>query len=243
MRNAVGLNSPRSSRTVHRHPFMLPALLAIALCWTQILAAQTPAPAAPASPAHKVHHRHKPAAVAMPKSKTAEAAPAAPVAAAPSEPQKPLWPANEKPLDAAVTWDSHGLYINAANSSLQQILQDVATMTGATLEGPEADQRVFGVYGPGKARDVLSQLLQGTSYNVIMIGDQGAGTPREIVLSARSTTATAAAAKNPVPASDDTDDTEADDQSQADPPPYTRPGFGPQGPRTPHAGQPPNNPQ
>ncbi len=47
------------------------------------------------------------------------------------------------------------------------------------------DQRIFGAYGPGPARDVLSQLLDGSGYNVLMIGDQGQGTPRRIVLSAR----------------------------------------------------------
>jgi len=84
-----------------------------------------------------------------------------------------------------VVWDSHGLRIEAANSSLQQILGDVSTDTGAKVEGLRSDQRIFGTYGPGSARDVLSQLLDGTGYNVLMIGDQGAGTPRQIVLSAQ----------------------------------------------------------
>lgn len=51
------------------------------------------------------------------------------------------------------------------------------------LSGVSADQRIFGTYGPGPARDVISQLLDGSGYNVIMIGDQGQGTPRQIVLS------------------------------------------------------------
>jgi len=57
--------------------------------------------------------------------------------------------------------------------------------TGAKLEGFSADQRVFGNYGPGTAREVLSQLLEGSGYNVMLIGDQGEGTPREIVLSSK----------------------------------------------------------
>ncbi len=54
------------------------------------------------------------------------------------------------------------------------------------LEGMDQDQRIFGTYGPGPARDVLSQLLDGSGYNVLMIGDRGQGTPRRIVLSAHS---------------------------------------------------------
>ena len=49
-----------------------------------------------------------------------------------------------------------------------------------------ADERIFGTYGPGPARDVLSQLLDGSGYNVLMVGDRGAGTPRRIVLTIRS---------------------------------------------------------
>ena len=97
----------------------------------------------------------------------------------------PHWPLNDRPAEAFVVWDSHGLRINATNSSLQQILKDVSTATGTKVEGLTTDQRVFGNYGPGQARDVLSQLLQGSGYNVLMIGDQGQGVPRQILLSAR----------------------------------------------------------
>jgi hypothetical protein len=100
------------------------------------------------------------------------------------QPPPPNWPINYKPTAATVVWDSQGLRIDADNSSLQQILKDVATDTGAKVSGLNADQRVFGAYGPGPARQVLSELLDGTGYNVLMFGDQGSGTPREIVLSA-----------------------------------------------------------
>jgi hypothetical protein len=63
----------------------------------------------------------------------------------------------------------------ATNSSLQQILSDVSTATGVKVEGTPGDQRVYGSYGPAPARDVLSQLLDGSGYNVLMIGDQGEG--------------------------------------------------------------------
>ena len=84
-------------------------------------------------------------------------------------------------------WNSQGLRIDAANSSLQQILKDVSTAIGVKYHGLNADQRVFGTYGPGPARDVLSQLLDGSGYNVLMIGDHGQGTPRQVVLTRQPT--------------------------------------------------------
>jgi hypothetical protein len=100
---------------------------------------------------------------------------------------KPDWPVNDKPVPAKVTWDSRGLTIEATNSSLDEILKEVATATGAKVDGKVGDDRVYGSYGPGSARDVISQLLDGTAYNVLMVGDQGEGTPRQIVLSNRPT--------------------------------------------------------
>jgi hypothetical protein len=164
-----------------------------------------------------------------PSAQEISATPAA-IPAKPAEPEIPKWPANEKPVQAAITWDSKGLSIEAANSSLRQILQEVTTTTGAKVEGLDTDERVFGTYGPGPAKDVLSQLLLGTGYNVLMIGDQGQGTPRQIVLSSRHGGATQPAA-TPAPESDD--DTDADEQPQAAPPPPVRPGFGPGGQRAP----------
>jgi hypothetical protein len=96
----------------------------------------------------------------------------------------------------------------------------VATATGAKVEGFDSDQRVFGAFGPGLARDVLSQLLLGSGYNVLLIGDQGQGTPREILLSHRHA-GTATAAANPAPTNDEDSDT--DDQPQPGQPPI-RPG-------------------
>jgi hypothetical protein len=101
------------------------------------------------------------------------------------EPPKPDWPVNNQPTPAKVTWDSQGLAIDANNSRLDAILKEISTQTGAKLDGEVGDERVFGIYGPGPARDVITQLLDGTPYNVLMVGDQGEGTPREIELSNR----------------------------------------------------------
>jgi hypothetical protein len=109
---------------------------------------------------------------------------AAPSRAA-STPPTPDWPANNKPSAATVVWDGHALRIVASNSSLAQILKDISAATGASLQGIGEDQRVFGSYGPGSARDVLYQLLDGSGYNVLIVGDRGQGAPRRIELSAR----------------------------------------------------------
>jgi hypothetical protein len=100
------------------------------------------------------------------------------------------------------------LRIDAANSSLAQILHDVSTATGTQVEGFATDQRVFGSYGPGEARDVLAQLLQGSGYNLLMIGDQGQGTPRQILLSSRNAVAAPSANKTGANSDDEDADTE-----------------------------------
>ncbi|MGO9229522.1 MAG: hypothetical protein ACLQKA_09975 [Bryobacteraceae bacterium] len=179
----------------------------------------------------------------------------APAPVTPPAPELPHWPVKEKPNEASITWDSQGLRIDAANSSLEQILKDVSTATGVKVEGMGSDERIFGSYGPGQARDVLSQLLQGSGYNVLMIGDQGQGTPRQIVLTARNSGGPEPAKTNPAITPDEDADVDEPPQQQEPRPgnPPFRPGFAPGGPpRTPQQiqemqqrqqqGQPPNNP-
>jgi hypothetical protein len=206
-----------------------------ALLAPRLLAAQAADdPTLPTTAAvHRLHAAH-----ALPTPEHLQAAPApvdeppAPVAAA--APEAPRWPMNDHPTQAAVTWDSRGLSIDATNSSLQQILRDFSTATGSKIDGIGEDQRIFGVYGPGQARDVLSQLLQGSGYNVIMIGDLGQGAPREILLSPRQNTDTQTAANHNGGNNGDDEATEPDVEEQQVPPPMpVRPGFTPGQPRTP----------
>ncbi len=195
--------------------------------------------------AHKPVHRHKQAST-IPLAATSPLP--APTSIAPAAPKPPDWPVNDRPTEATVVWNSQGLHIEASNSSLDQILKDVATATGAKVEGIGQDQRIaaqriFGSYGPGSAHDVLVKLLDGSGFNLLLIGDQGQGTPREIVLSAQSTraaqpTGAAQPVVNDQSATSD-ESTEVDDQPQPQPQPQSPPninnGFAP--------GAPPRTPQ
>ncbi len=184
------------------------------------LAAQTAATPAPAQPtAHSAAHRtthstsrahKKPAAAKL-------AVQPAPAPVAPPAPQLPDWPANDKPAEASVVWDSHGLLIQASNSSLDQILRDVSLKIGVKVEGEGQDERIFGAYGPGPARDVLDELLEGCGYNILMVGDQGAGTPRRIVLSGRPAKQ-AQPSGNVSPLASNDNDSENDQDSEPNPP-------------------------
>ena len=179
-----------------RKPFLTALrLLAAALLATCLHAAAQ-------APSQPPHNTSAPAS-------TGQQAPAQP--AAPHIPAAPV-PANEPPTPAQVQWDSLGLHVTASNSSLRQILTEIATRTGAKLDGTAPDDRVFGEYGPGTARDVLAQLLHGTGYNVLLIGDQGQGTPRQIVLTRRT------AAPGAKPAGNASQDSDEDSESAAEEP-------------------------
>ncbi len=110
---------------------------------------------------------------------TSPAQPSTTPALPPSLLDKPAGPAQ-------VTLHGGSLSVDARNSSLSQILKNLETSSGMTVDGFDKDSRIFGVYGPGTPRDVLSELLDGAGYNFLMVGSTSDGTPREIVLTARS---------------------------------------------------------
>ena len=158
--------------------------VAVAAALMTPVAHARPSTVAPrAQPQKKVIETRKPAAKAP---RPAKPASPPPEAEAPPAPPKPDWPVNNPPSPASVVLNSSGLRIDAMNSSLLDILKQVCAKTGATIEGLNADQRIFGVYGPGQPRDVIAQLLDGTSYNVVMVGEEGKGTPLQIVLSEKA---------------------------------------------------------
>jgi hypothetical protein len=123
--------------------------------------------------AHAKGHK-KPTPVADPVP-----APPPPPTVAPSLFQQP-------PVPATVTAATNQLTVKAENSSLAQILHQISSTTGMKLDGLGGDERVFGSFGPGAPREVLTSLLNGTSYNVMMVGDLPNGAPRELLLTSRA---------------------------------------------------------
>ena len=89
----------------------------------------------------------------------------------------------QQPADEAqIVFSGDSLSIRADNSSLSAILHQVASKSGMQIEGLSGDERVFGTFGPGAPRDVLADLLNGTAYNVVLLGDLSNGAPRELIL-------------------------------------------------------------
>lgn len=114
----------------------------------------------------------------------------------------------DQPAQPAIIKLSAGrLSVTADNSSLTDILHQLSSASGMTIDGLDKDTRVFGTYGPGDPREILNELLDGAGYNVMMVGFTRAGTPRQLVLAARSNApVTEQAARTPVEQDDDQDD-------------------------------------
>ncbi len=102
-----------------------------------------------------------------------------------TKPTGPLTPVDEPPQPATVTLADGKLSVKADNSSLNEIVDQLGKSGGMSISGLSQDQRVFGVYGPGNPRQILTELLEGAGYNVLMLGVTPEGTPRELVLSER----------------------------------------------------------
>lgn len=118
---------------------------------------------------------------------------------APSLLDKPAQPAKVK-LAAGQ------LSVDADNSSLSEILHQLAASSGMTVDGITQDQRIFGDYGPGNPRDILSSLLDDAGYNVLMVGSTADGAPRQLILTQRSNAPITQSASNAPPQQDDDQD-------------------------------------
>jgi hypothetical protein len=185
------------------------------------LPAATPAPAA------------QPAASSQP----APSLPAAPQPT-PSQPAEVAPSMLQQPAqDAQIVFANGNLSIHADNSSLAAILHQVASNSGMKIEGLGNDERVFGNFGPGTPRDVLADLLVGTAYNQVLLGDLSNGAPRELILSPPRGGATAPSSAPQVGTNPNADDNEPE-AVEAPPPPPPEPPAGstqqpPSGVRTP----------
>jgi hypothetical protein len=90
---------------------------------------------------------------------------------APVPPPPPPTPEQLPAVPPKLTFQNGQLTIVAQNSTLGDILRDVHSKTGATIDVPgAAAERVVGQFGPGSPRDVLATLLNGSHFNYVMVG-------------------------------------------------------------------------
>jgi hypothetical protein len=112
---------------------------------------------------HKARHKARKAKVVPP-----------PQVALPPLPRGPLPQVPLDQLPAAppqVDYRDGRLTIVAQNSTLSDILREVHKRTGASIDVPPgATEHVVARLGPAPAREVLATLLNGSSFNYVMVG-------------------------------------------------------------------------
>jgi hypothetical protein len=91
----------------------------------------------------------------------------------------------ERPA-SIVLFQSGSVSIQSKGGSLSQILHEISDASGMQMEGMKEDEQVFGNFGPGEPQEVLSALLNGSRYNVVMVGRLSDGAPRILLLSGRN---------------------------------------------------------
>ncbi len=125
----------------------------------------------------------------------------------PPLPSGPTGPVQQMPLDSIaavppqVSFQDNQLTIVAPNSTLSDILRAVKKLTGAEIDVPSAPERVVTHLGPGPAREVMAELLNGSRFNYVLLGspDDQNGLSR-VVLVAKSGVQDVAPNPNPNPA-------------------------------------------
>jgi len=72
---------------------------------------------------------------------------------------------------SVVTYANGQLTINAENLTLAALLKLIAEKTGAVIDLPPGTghERIFEHAGPGKPNDVLTQLLNGSHFNFVIV--------------------------------------------------------------------------
>lgn len=94
----------------------------------------------------------------------------------PPLPSGPTGPVQQMPLDAIaamapqVSFQNNQLTIVAPNSTLADILRAVRKQTGAEIDIPPAPERVVTHLGPGPAREIIAELLNGSRFNYVLLG-------------------------------------------------------------------------
>ena len=102
------------------------------------------------------------------------------------------------PVPPQVSYQNAQLTIVAPNSTLGDILRAVRKQTGAEIEIPVAPERVVTHLGPGPAREVVAELLNGSRFNYVLLGSSGNdSTLTKVVLVAKTGSDTASPPNGP----------------------------------------------
>ena len=103
-------------------------------------------------------------------------------------PEPPPTPEHGPASPPEVTFRNGQLTIIARNSTLSDVLNQVRSKTGASIDMPPApsSDRVVGQFGPGAPRDVMAQLLNGSHFDYVMVGSPSdPGGLKKVVLTAK----------------------------------------------------------
>lgn len=93
-----------------------------------------------------------------------------PLPSGPTGPVQPIPLDSMAPVPPQVSYENAQLTIVAPNSTLADILRAVRRQTGAEIEIPAAPERVVTNLGPGPAREVMAELLNGSRFNYVLLG-------------------------------------------------------------------------
>jgi len=106
-------------------------------------------------------------------------------------------------VGTVVTYRDGQLRIDAENTTLAEVLKLVAKKMGAMIDVPpgSGEERIVEHVGPGHPNDVLTQLLNGSHFNFIIVNSAlHPNEPAEVLLSMQSTdTSTPVAPPTPAP--------------------------------------------
>jgi hypothetical protein len=102
--------------------------------------------------------------------KTKKPVPLPPLPSGPTGPVQPIPLDSMAPVAPQVSYQNEQLTIVAPNSTLGDILRAVRKQTGAEIEVPSAPERVVTHLGPGPAREIMAELLNGSRFNYVLLG-------------------------------------------------------------------------
>lgn len=105
-----------------------------------------------------------------------------------------------------VEFSNHLLRIDAENTTLRDALKAISARTGAEMQFPAGalGERIFVHLGPGSARDIVTQLLNGCQFNYVILSlpEEPNGITRLILSKASSAREGATPDATALPASD-----------------------------------------